>query len=1076
MLVLPVLSLSISITMDATEKQTGPIAIPVAPADPSIVYHGGTDVGYVPEPQLAPVGPQTLLVIIVEFSDQAGTETNDTFDDLIFGNVSDYYQKVSYGQSSLSGDVTDWYNLGHIKSFYGADGATSGVIDDTDDDGDNDSWQMVDDALAAADPDVDFSLYGHIMVLHSGNGQESSGNSNDIWSVRWSWPGHFVTDEKTFDSCSIVPEYQGGDVDRSIGVIAHEFGHDIGLPDLYHYGKSGADDLVGIWGLMASGSWGGSPSGTVPVHMTAYCKLVLDWYTAGEVYELSSGSHTSLLTASSNQTSGTRVIRYNVTSSYYYLVEARYQSGYDASLAESGVLVTRVDTNYASGEGIVQVRSDETSSLSYATFEVGTEFVDEVAGFAMQVLSQEGSGFVVRVTADPLDGWLSEHELSGDDYTQFSNPAMTTNSAGTIYCAYSELNSTSGYYQVRVKKSTDASLSWTHAFGFYSATGNLTNTDIAIDVYNDRVFVVYEYQSGTTYEVRLAQYDSTDTLIGFSTIASNARDPSIFIEYHAGSGNDIMIAYESWTGTSSSEIAIERSNDHGSSFFIQNTLSAMTFSVDPQIVGSYGFDGTMRFYVVYIEGDAMNNLLRVSLSRSDDYFTSFDTGYASFANTLSSPTVAAIRGAPTVIFACSINSGGSYNSDIIIYYSTDHGDSYTSNTLLYETTDDEKYPLLKADGNTADSNAKGQFYLSYYNGNDIEVRRIYYDRPSVLSSAHTVSSDTYPTDSGIAGTVHFAQSGYHPIVAWLSNDAYHSVVNSMSGYAYTIGANTPSLEIDVNGQTFTCPVDIEIPFGHSMTIEVIQYQELANSRYNFSHWTSNPFGINYTANGTIVVSHFDSGYNGVAESQFQWILEVVGDFTYTDSGWVDGGTNLTFSSSAPAANATTRFVFSHWSGNVSGTDASLSSWVIADQPIYAYAHWTTQYYLTIQFLPSDLTGMSSLTDQEDWFDADSDVTISAPSISGYTLVQWALDSEIHDGATYSTDVTMDTYHTLIAIYSDGTTTPTIPTTTTPTDQTGTTTTSPTTNTGDGPTINLPIFLSLILVLLIANFALLRRRR
>jgi immune inhibitor A len=69
-----------------------------------------------------------------------------------------------------------------------------------------------------------------------------------------------------------------------VGVFAHEFGHDLGLPDLYDTSGNtgGAENSTGFWTLYSSGSYGssGKPEdgiGTKPTHMSAYEKLFLGW-------------------------------------------------------------------------------------------------------------------------------------------------------------------------------------------------------------------------------------------------------------------------------------------------------------------------------------------------------------------------------------------------------------------------------------------------------------------------------------------------------------------------------------------------------------------------------------------------------------------------------------------------------------------------------------------------------------------------------------------------------------------------------------------------------------------------------
>ena len=57
-----------------------------------------------------------------------------------------------------------------------------------------------------------------------------------------------------------------------IGTMAHEFGHAIGLPDLYDTG--GGTEGIGEWGLMGSGSY---TSANSPTHMEAWSKEQLGW-------------------------------------------------------------------------------------------------------------------------------------------------------------------------------------------------------------------------------------------------------------------------------------------------------------------------------------------------------------------------------------------------------------------------------------------------------------------------------------------------------------------------------------------------------------------------------------------------------------------------------------------------------------------------------------------------------------------------------------------------------------------------------------------------------------------------------
>ena len=81
-----------------------------------------------------------------------------------------------------------------------------------------------------------------------------------------------------------------------LGVFAHEFGHDLGLPD--YYDTAGGENGTAFWTLMSSGSWLGHGAeanegiGTTPGLMGPEEKLFLGWLDYSEVNAGQSGSFT----------------------------------------------------------------------------------------------------------------------------------------------------------------------------------------------------------------------------------------------------------------------------------------------------------------------------------------------------------------------------------------------------------------------------------------------------------------------------------------------------------------------------------------------------------------------------------------------------------------------------------------------------------------------------------------------------------------------------------------------------------------------------------------------------------------
>ena len=80
------------------------------------------------------------------------------------------------------------------------------------------------------------------------------------------------------DSGIWIGDYTTEPENGGLGVFAHEFGHDLGLPDLYD--TAGGDNGTAFWTLMSGGSWlnhGTDSIGTTPGYMGAWEKLQLGW-------------------------------------------------------------------------------------------------------------------------------------------------------------------------------------------------------------------------------------------------------------------------------------------------------------------------------------------------------------------------------------------------------------------------------------------------------------------------------------------------------------------------------------------------------------------------------------------------------------------------------------------------------------------------------------------------------------------------------------------------------------------------------------------------------------------------------
>jgi immune inhibitor A len=244
------------------------------------------------------------------------------FEDLYFGSgkgvdsVKTYYEKQSSGRYSVEGEVSDWVKVPYNEARYGnnACGDTNcpsvwNVVSDG-----LDAWVAQQKAAGRTDAQIkadaarfdewdryDFDGDGdfnepdgyidHFQIVHAGEDESAGGGAQGedaIWAHRWyafgtdagaTGPEQNKLGGTQIGSTGIwVGDYTVQPENGGLGVFAHEYGHDLGLPD--HYDTAGGENSTGFWTLMSSGSWLGTGKkeiGDLPGDMTAWDKLQLGW-------------------------------------------------------------------------------------------------------------------------------------------------------------------------------------------------------------------------------------------------------------------------------------------------------------------------------------------------------------------------------------------------------------------------------------------------------------------------------------------------------------------------------------------------------------------------------------------------------------------------------------------------------------------------------------------------------------------------------------------------------------------------------------------------------------------------------
>ena len=223
---------------------------------------------------------------------------------------------------NLDGDVFGPYTLDGDAADYGPE-----------------NQNFVRDSVEIADDDIDYRDYDAVMVIHSGPGEESSGNSDDIWSIHWTITIETDDDGYEIKRITQAPEYQNSNGERSpLGVWVHEFGHELGLPDLYD--TDGSSEGIGHWGVMASGSW--TDNGETPAYFSAWCRYQLGWINPILITDdvnnlvlepIEDGGDVYLLPIPGNWSS----------SEEYFLIENRQKMKYDQYMPGEGLLIWHID-------------------------------------------------------------------------------------------------------------------------------------------------------------------------------------------------------------------------------------------------------------------------------------------------------------------------------------------------------------------------------------------------------------------------------------------------------------------------------------------------------------------------------------------------------------------------------------------------------------------------------------------------------------------------------------------------------------------------------------------------------------
>ena len=284
------------------------------------------------------------VVILVDFSDKpmsAGVPTQPyQFDSVLFsdnyynptGSMTDYYKENSYGNFVLKGDIFGPYRMPQTYTYY--EGGNNGM---------SYSSLLVQTALDSVrnyvahwlkyDSNNDVYCDG-LVVIHAGPGGETG---SGIWSHK-SNISPVTIDGVIISAYTMNPEENGSGEISSIGVFCHEYGHIMGLPDLYDISGTANSMGLGNWAIMATGSYNGGSR--TPSHFTAWSKAEMGFLTLLEV----DNNMTQVEFPHVEENPVAYKLCNSLSNVYeYWIVENRQQVGFDVGLPSSGLCIYHVD-------------------------------------------------------------------------------------------------------------------------------------------------------------------------------------------------------------------------------------------------------------------------------------------------------------------------------------------------------------------------------------------------------------------------------------------------------------------------------------------------------------------------------------------------------------------------------------------------------------------------------------------------------------------------------------------------------------------------------------------------------------
>ena len=297
-------------------------------------------------------GKIKALVLLVEYKDvkfnsnyDAGPK--DYFSKLMMekgfsqyggtGCAAEYFRDQSLGQFDPQFDVVGPITLDHDRSYYGGNDPTHGT--------DSNAPMMVVHACEKIDEQVNFQEYDNdndgivdnVFVFYAGQGEATFGPEESVWPHSWDLftAGYTLQLDGVWISRYACSNEWKADTPDGIGTFVHEFGHVLGLPDLYNTSGQQGSYTPGPWDVMDYGPY--NNNGCTPPAFSAYERNAMGWI------DLQVITDARTVRLDYIATSNEACIINTDKKTEFFLLENRQQTGWDKYIPGHGMLIWHID-------------------------------------------------------------------------------------------------------------------------------------------------------------------------------------------------------------------------------------------------------------------------------------------------------------------------------------------------------------------------------------------------------------------------------------------------------------------------------------------------------------------------------------------------------------------------------------------------------------------------------------------------------------------------------------------------------------------------------------------------------------